>query len=295
VAFSPDGALLAAPGPDGTARLWDRAGGAELAVLAGAQPAGRTHAVAWSPAGQRVAVASGGSVLLWDVGDPRQPRLVGQPATAGTPHPGVPEGLSLSFSHDGRRLAVGDTPGRTVAVFDAATGRPVWSQRLDSPGTPALAFSPDGATLAVGYGTLAGGVVEFRDAATGAVRRTLQTPSGGGVEFLRGGSVVVTTSDSGRSTAGRSIVQLWDAATLAPIGEPLPQPYGAYSLARSPDGAAAVAGTSEGAATIWDVDTGRWAATACRIAGRNLTRAEWDRHLPGEPYRRTCPQWPDGP
>jgi hypothetical protein len=62
-----------------------------------------------------------------------------------------------------------------------------------------------------------------------------------------------------------------------------------------PDGAAAVVGTSEGAATVWDVGTERWAATACRVAGRNLTRAEWGRYLPGEPYRRTCPQWPDGP
>jgi WD40 repeat protein len=182
-----------------------------------------------------------------------------------------------------------------VALFDAATGHMVRSQQLDSPGTPALAFSPDNKTLAVGYGTVTAGAIDFLDVATGTVQRTLQTPSSGGIEFLRGGSVVMTTSDSGRNIAGRSIVQLWDAATLAPIGEPLPQPHGAYSIARSPDGTAAVAGTSEGAATIWDVGTDRWAATACRIAGRNLTRAEWDRHLPGEPYRRTCPQWPDGP
>ena len=31
---------------------------------------------------------------------------------------------------------------------------------------------------------------------------------------------------------------------------------------------------------------------ACALAGRNLTTAEWERFLPGEPYRRTCPEFP---
>jgi len=297
VAFSPEGARLAALGRDGTPRLWDRASGAELAVLPGAGPrrGGRPHAAAWSPAGQRVAVASGGTVLLWDVADPRQPHIVAQLATRGSPHPGVPDTLHLTFSHDGRWLAVQDTPEHTVTLFDSATGHKVWSQQLEPPGQTAMAFSPDGTTLAVSHGSSVAGVVEFRSVQTGAVQRILRTPSSGGVEFLHGGSVVMTTSDNGGPTLPeRSIVQLWDAAALAPIGEPLPEPYGAYSLSRSPDGSTAVAGTADGAATIWEVSPERWAATACRIAGRNLTQSEWLRYLPGEPYRRTCPQWPDG-
>jgi WD40 repeat protein len=154
----------------------------------------------------------------------------------------------------------------------------------------ALAFAPDDTTLAVGYGTIAAGVIEFRDVTTGAMLRSLQTPSNGAVEFIRGGSVVMTTSTAGSS----SITQLWDTATLKPIGEPLPQPRGAYSLSRDPGGTTVVAGTSEGIVTIWDVGVERWMATACRIAGRNLTQTEWRRYLPGEPFRRTCPQWPDG-
>jgi WD40 repeat protein len=319
-AFSPDGTMLAAPGRDGTVRLWgrrwrdhgvaappeaqvpgalwERADGAELAVLTAIQPTGRTHAVAWSPVGQDVAVVSDGSVLLWDVRDPRQPRLVGQLATADMLQPGVPDALRLAFSHDGRRLAVEDVPGRTVTLFDAATGQTVWSQRLDTTGGhPALVFSPDDATLAVGYGTVAAGVVEFRDAGTGAVQRRLPTPSSGGVEFLRGGSVMMTTS----TVSGRDITQLWDTATLAPIGESLP-PIGGpltpsryeYSLARDPEGTMAAAGTSEGVITIWHVGVELWRAVACHIAGRNLTQQEWLRYFPGEPYRRTCPQWPEG-
>jgi len=33
-------------------------------------------------------------------------------------------------------------------------------------------------------------------------------------------------------------------------------------------------------------------ARACAVVGRNLTRSEWDRFLPGKSYRRTCDQWP---
>jgi WD40 repeat protein len=316
VALSPDSTLLAAPGQDGGAvRLWDRASGTELAALedggggggggggkgdeGDTVPPRHDHAVAWSQAGGQVATASGGSVLVWDVRDARHPRLVRRLAPGGLPHPGVPDEPHPTFSRDGRWLAIDDAPGRTVTVFDTTTGRVVWSQRLDATGPLALAFSPDNTTLAVSYGTAVAGVVGFFDVKTGKlVREKLPTPTAGGVEFLRGGSVVMTTSN----LSGRSIAQLWDAATLAPIGEPLSNSQegtnslsGTYYLARSPDGTKAIEGTTMGAAQIWDVDIERWVATACRIAGRNLTQAEWHRYLPGEPYRRTCPQWPEGP
>jgi hypothetical protein len=38
----------------------------------------------------------------------------------------------------------------------------------------------------------------------------------------------------------------------------------------------------------WDLDLESWRATACRLAGRDLTRAEWTTYLPGEPYGATC-------
>ena len=43
---------------------------------------------------------------------------------------------------------------------------------------------------------------------------------------------------------------------------------------------------------VWDVDPAHWDAMACRIAGRNLTHAEWNQYIPGRPYQTTCPQWP---
>ena len=44
----------------------------------------------------------------------------------------------------------------------------------------------------------------------------------------------------------------------------------------------------DGAPLLWNADPRTWAMLACRIAGRNLTRAEWRRYLAGRPYQRTC-------
>ncbi len=44
---------------------------------------------------------------------------------------------------------------------------------------------------------------------------------------------------------------------------------------------------------IWDINPEHLEAAACRLAGRNLSRTEWDTHLHdlGD-YRLTCPQHP---
>ena len=55
----------------------------------------------------------------------------------------------------------------------------------------------------------------------------------------------------------------------------------------SPDGKT----LASGGATIilWDVSVEAWQNRACRIANRNLTRAEWRQYM-GDiaPYRATC-------
>ncbi len=44
---------------------------------------------------------------------------------------------------------------------------------------------------------------------------------------------------------------------------------------------------------IWDLDPARWETAACEVAGRNLTREEWETHI-GDlaSYRATCPELP---
>jgi hypothetical protein len=44
--------------------------------------------------------------------------------------------------------------------------------------------------------------------------------------------------------------------------------------------------------TLWDMDNAHWTELACSIVNRNLTREEWERFLPSEPYRAACPNSP---
>ena len=68
VAWSPDGARLATGSWDGTAKVWDAAGGRELLTLKG--HTGWVWSVAWSPDGRRLATRSlDGTARLWEVAD----------------------------------------------------------------------------------------------------------------------------------------------------------------------------------------------------------------------------------
>ena len=44
----------------------------------------------------------------------------------------------------------------------------------------------------------------------------------------------------------------------------------------------------------WDPRPDAWEAHACRVAGRNLTQAEWAELFPDQDYRVTCPDFPAG-
>jgi hypothetical protein len=49
-------------------------------------------------------------------------------------------------------------------------------------------------------------------------------------------------------------------------------------------------GIGDGHIEVWQLDPEIWIAAACRLAGRNLTQAEWERYgVRGEPLPRTCP------
>jgi hypothetical protein len=46
---------------------------------------------------------------------------------------------------------------------------------------------------------------------------------------------------------------------------------------------------------VLDVDPDMWESNACLLAGRNLSRAEWEQYGFTEPYHQTCPQWGEYP
>jgi len=102
------------------------------------------------------------------------------------------------------------------------------------------------------------------------------------VTFDPSGGEVLTTS------ADRKL-RLWDVASAKLVGTPIPGADTGGRAAFYPSGGRAVAVFGSGIGVIWNVDRAAWKTQACRIAHRNLTRAEWRDFLPRRHYRAVCP------
>jgi WD40 repeat protein len=110
------------------------------------------------------------------------------------------------------------------------------------------------------------------------------------VQFSADGRLLAANSNDGQA-------RLWDAQTGFPLGPPLrydvESAYRETSVAFSPSGEYLVTAGRDGDTIAWDLDPDHLAENVCQLAGRNLTRGEWERYMPGGiSYRKTCPQWP---
>ncbi|MEW1828452.1 helix-turn-helix domain-containing protein [Streptomyces sp. NPDC088196] len=250
----PGGAVLAVTlGPDGGHALYAVRTPAigELADETWDFARGRRTAVLTGVTGSHLAVRPDGRVL---VGEGRVAR---SPSGRSTGHDLVQGGEigALAFSPDGSTLAAGDQTGRVDLwdggprhregilrnVFPAPTATAVPPLGTTPEGIAALAFSPDGRTLAVG-------------------------------------------GDAGS-------LQLWDVATQQPLSSaPLTTPGEAItSLAFSPDGTTVYAGSAHVPLQRYAVDPARALARVCaRTGNAELTRAQWRTYVPDAPYRRIC-------
>jgi WD40 repeat protein len=139
VAFSPDGALLAATEPRGMVNVWQTAGWQALRELP-IDP-GLNGLVAFSPDGKTLAAtASGVTVGLWRVADwkPLPPLTITAPGAN-----------VMAFAPDSAALATGGA-GEEVQIWRLADGQQLQRLRGHTEGITSLAFAPDGQSIASG-------------------------------------------------------------------------------------------------------------------------------------------------
>ncbi|HEU0171000.1 MAG TPA: WD40 repeat domain-containing protein, partial [Acidimicrobiales bacterium] len=161
LAFSPDGTrLLTGDSRVTNARVWDLAVTAASEVATVPAPAYAPGAAVFLGDGQLVAAATAGNtVTVWETDSLRTTRTLGGelPADAGNPRRFVvglssgPVVFEVAADPAGAHVAalreVPGAPANEVVAWDPATGRELFRRTID--GTLDLAWSPDGARLAV--------------------------------------------------------------------------------------------------------------------------------------------------
>jgi DNA-binding SARP family transcriptional activator/WD40 repeat protein len=298
--MSADGKTVATTEADKTVVLWDARSGNRIATLATGQLPFVT--ASWSPT-EPLLVTGGcdGSVVVWDVSDRRQPRLRDRYQASPPANPGCSTGANIVwtvFSPDGNIVAATSTRPGFVMFIDLRARRVLRELALDR---AFGAFSPDGRRFAVTSDRGTEGALSVVDVASGRVRTTRTLPvQPVGVAFVDHGRRIATSGSRVFDPTGQlpeTTIALWDARSLRRIGQEITLPNRATSLSfASADGTRFASGEFWGSTSrtttvlVWDLDPRRWEATACRIAGRSLTRSEWAQYLPNRHYETHCVQ-----
>jgi WD40 repeat protein len=285
--FTPDGSHIVSAGDDLTLRLWDVATGRQLRVIA--QLPRRPFGLAMAPDGSKVAVSlDDGELRVIEIETGREalrlarfadhmlrpaafdgagrlvtlidertvgilpPDLQGAPLRLGA-HPKPVYHLALSET---ARLAASADQAGSVRLWDLAGGKQIALVRLKNDTVDALAFSPDGAKLAISHSAN----VFVLDVATRQSSRVFAS------DWKLGMLDLAWTRDGKGLIAARRHLEMRSAETGARVRYFGPFDDLVHSVALSPDGKHAVTTHMGSDVRLWEVETG----TFFRRFGRDV-------------------------
>ena len=163
---------------------------------------GGDRAVAYSPDGTRIGVATSIGIWLYDAATGAEVALL----------TGRTDDYSVSFPPDGQTLATA-SGDKTIRLWDVAAGREKHTLKGHTGWVWSVSYSPDGQTLASGSQD---GTVRLWDVVTGQEKHTLKSHRYAvrSVLFSPDGQTLATAS-------GYKTIRLWDGGHRA--GEAHPQ------------------------------------------------------------------------
>ena len=305
--YGPDGSAVLVEDPSARLHVWDaRTDASRLDLPADAS------APSWA----------GADTVLVDVPGLQQPLLLDVASGRYLSPKSIPALTRIPgwASPSGHRLYV-VTDGDDILSLDPATGERIAGPRDVGDAKPvSITPTPDDTRLLVTTWGVGGVfVTRMLDAVDGTVLSsdlegpTITTLAGDTVvgaegtrlltyaidDFAVTGSLPIATTAATlqASTDGRTLLvtgidgsaSLFDLSSGMRLGDAIPS-AGGSGLAASlrPDGSELALALADGV-QLWDLDPANQADAACRIAGRDLTREEWDEHLGSiAPYRSTC-------
>jgi WD40 repeat protein len=276
-AYSPDGERFAVVNWSGRLSVRDTRDGALLASSAG-RGVGNWGAVAFSADGATVVVAdSDGTVTEYDS---ESLESTGRSVDLGVEPPG-----SIRATGNGvvavTSIDVNLKEGTEVVFGSLDLGRVLNRVQVPFPFAKAN-FSQDGTTYAIGGFDGRLGLIDVATAEFIGPKDPLHTGPVAAVTFSPGDETLATLGFDGELT-------LVDPATGLERARAQPGPINVLaSVEFQPDGDSVLIAYDDGSVIEFATDPAAWIDHACRIAGRNLTEAEWRDAFGDRPYRETC-------